>query len=418
MAFSMPQLVQVTHAATPVKIGLLAPKTGSLGSLGLSFENGAKLAVSDLNKKQSTYTFSLVTQDTKTTPTGAKDAIAALATAGVSGIVGAAASSSTLSALPVAVANKIPMISYASTSPSLTTAADSGYLWRVVPSDTYQGQADASLAKHFNLHNVAVIGLNDAYGQGLINAFTTAFKAQNSTNNITTTQAYDQATQKDFSSQVTNIKNSKPDGIFMVSFVTDGSAILNELKKQGVYVPIMGTDGIGTSSMFKNPGVNDSMNGVVGSAPGVTGTPTFNAEYKKAYNVDPTIFVAEAYDAATIIGDAVIKAQSTVGADVNAQIKTVGTNFQGASGTITFDTNGDVSKASYDIWQVQTTGGKASLVTIGSWKSDTLTLNSTKLATTAPIFVGKAPSPFNFLFFLVGFGVLVVLYKKRKLLNL
>ncbi len=412
MVFGFATVFETNAQATTVKIGLLTPKTGALGVLGESFENGFKLAIKDLNAMTNDYTFEPVVQDTKTSADGAREAMNNLVSAGVSGVVGAAASSSTLAAMEAAKANKIPLISYASTSPAITTADDDGYLFRVVPSDAFQGKAAADLADHLGLHNVAIIGIDDPYGQGLTGAFETAFLAKDSSNKIAVNRAYNQETENDFASHVSAIKDADPDGVFMVSFVDDGASIINELYEQGVNVPVIGTDGIATSGMFSKPGANDSFIGVLGTAPKVTGTADFVSAYKAEYGEDPGIFVAEAYDATMLIGKAVMEAGSTDGADVKAALPTVGNNYQGVSGTITFDSNGDILGGSYDIWQAQKDdNGDGTIAVVGSWDATNgLTLDESKTVAKAT----KAASPFNLLPFLVALVMLIPLRKKYK----
>ncbi len=368
--------VTVNQLPSTVKIGLLTPLTGGLQSLGPTFKDAAELAIKDMNAAQSDVTFELVVQDTKTTQSGAQDAMTALATAGVAGVIGAAASSSTLAALSIAKSNNIPMISYASTSPALTTADDNGLLFRVVPSDSFQGKAGADLADELGLKRVAIIGISDAYGQGLTGAFADAFTAKGSDYKIVKNLAYDQETQTEFSALITQIKDADPDGVFMVSFVEDGKAIISELFNQGVRVPIIGTDGIASSSMLEGAGLEEAMLGVMGTAPTITGTDEFNTAFKAEYGYDPTIFVPETYDATTIMAKAILEADSVDGDDVKAAIKTVGTNYQGVSGTITFDDNGDILGGTYVIWQfLKDDQGKTTLETVGSWSGGTLTLN-------------------------------------------
>ena len=360
-----------------VKIGLLTPLTGGLESLGPTFRDGAQLAIDDLNAKYgSQTTFELVVQDTQTTQTGAQAAMTALVNAGVVGVVGAAASSSTLAAIEIAKANNIPMISYASTSPALTTADDNGYLFRVVPSDAFQGKAGADLAEYYlKVDKVAVIGISDAYGQGLTGAFKDAFTGLSSSNEIVIDLAYDQETQTDFSGLVNQIANVNPDALYMVSFTKDGSALIDELAVQGVDVPIIGTDGIASDTMFDLLTNKDAFVGAMGTAPKITGTDDFVNAFETKYGYKPGIFVAESYDAAMIIGEAVIKAQSVDGPTVRDAIKEVGNNYQGVSGVKTFDDNGDIVGGVYDIWEAQKSDSAYSVSAIGTWIDGELTIN-------------------------------------------
>jgi ABC-type branched-subunit amino acid transport system substrate-binding protein len=409
LAISMmaaPSHVEAAPAAT-AKIGLLAPLTGALGSLGPSFENGAKLAIKDLNAMSLGTTFSLVVGDTETSADKAGTAAETLIAAGVIGMVGAAASSATLAATVKAKAAGIPVISYASTSPALTTEADDDLLFRVVPSDALQGVAAADLAEHVGLSKVAVIGIDDPYGQGLVNAFKAAWVAANGT--IAAEVAYNIETTTDFSSQVTTIIDSAPDALFMVSFIDDGAAILNELAEQGFTGQILGTDGIASPTLLAVEGLNSTALGIMGTAPTLTGTTTFNAAFKAEYSTDPTIFVAEAYDATMIMGLAYIEND----ADMSAGITTVGTSYAGASGNITFDDAGDRMGGTYDIWQFQSATEGLSLEVVGSWTDNTLTVG-TKLITT--ITSREAPAPLDFTAIFVGMMSLsvVAIFRRRK----
>ena len=135
--------------ATTVKVGLLSPITGGLSAYADGFENAAKLAIADLNARTDTmadWQFSLKVYDTKTDPTASSEAMTQAVTDGMAYVVGAAGSSNTLAAAAVAKTNKIPLISYASTSPELSSFEDDGYLWRTPPSDALQGQVIAALA--------------------------------------------------------------------------------------------------------------------------------------------------------------------------------------------------------------------------------------------------------------------------------
>ena len=150
-----------------VKIGLLNPLTGPIDVYAPAFTDAADLAIDDLNDGQTDYHFSIVEQDSGCDGTTAGTAAQALVDAGVVGIAGAACSGATLGAMPVARDAGIPMLSYASTSPALTTADDGGFLFRVVPSDAQQGIAMASMAAQHAWTSPGLIYMTNDYGAGL-----------------------------------------------------------------------------------------------------------------------------------------------------------------------------------------------------------------------------------------------------------
>ena len=168
-----------------VKVGLLTPQTGSLSPYSGGFERAAALAVSDLNADAEFdgYTFELSVHDTATDPAQAEAAMTAAVDAGVHYVAGAAASSMTMAAAEVAVEAGVPMISYASTSPFITSfddhkvAGDEGYLWRIPPSDTLQGKVLADLAAAAGVTKMVVVAVDSSYGIFTANSTKDNFEA-------------------------------------------------------------------------------------------------------------------------------------------------------------------------------------------------------------------------------------------------
>ena len=392
-----------TSAATNVKIGLLTPKTGALGFLGQSFEDGANLAIDDLNAMSSDFTFELVVGDTQTDAAATATATTTLISGGVSGIVGAAASSDTISAIAIAKDSNVPMISYASTSPSITDEEDGDFLFRVVPSDSFQGKALADLiGNEGGFSKVAIIGLNDAYGTGLAAAFKDAFSGS-----ISSEQTYP-SDQKDFSTEVAAVKASDAEAILLISFNDDGTAILKELATQGVTLPVYGTDGTKSSALF----ASENFDGMKGTAPQVKNTTSFFNAFVNKFAYAPTIFVPETYDATMILGKAAIEANSADSCSVADNIRVIGKNYNGVSSTITFDVNGDQVSASYEYWQADS-ASSTNFTKIGEFVPDTASAN---LGTNPAHCSTTSPSPIStisVLFGMISVATLVML-KRRK----
>jgi ABC-type branched-subunit amino acid transport system substrate-binding protein len=167
----------------PVKVGLLAPKTGALMQVGESFERVAIVAKDDINAKGGVdgRELELLVEDTQTTADTAGAKLQGLIDQGVIAVVGPATSGEVTNAYPVARDMKVPIISPSSTAPALsrTTVDDGGYMFRNVPDDEIQGIAMAYYLK--NLRNpmvpsVAVVFENSPYGMGLKDAFKTAYE--------------------------------------------------------------------------------------------------------------------------------------------------------------------------------------------------------------------------------------------------
>jgi ABC-type branched-subunit amino acid transport system substrate-binding protein len=168
----------------PVKIGLLTPKTGALESVGKSFERVGTVAVESINAKGGIdgRQIELVVTDTATDATTAGAKLQTMIDAeGVIAVVGPATSGEVDNAWPVARDNKTPIISPSSTAPFLsrTSIDDQGYMFRNVPDDEIQGIAMAYYLTQKstpNITSVAVLYEDTDYGNGLKNAFKTAFE--------------------------------------------------------------------------------------------------------------------------------------------------------------------------------------------------------------------------------------------------
>jgi len=167
----------------PIKVGLLAPKTGALMQVGESFERVALVAKDSINAKGGVdgRDLELIVSDTETTATTAGAKLQALIDQGVIAVVGPATSGEVENAYPFARDNRVPIISPSSTAPFLsrTTIDDQGYMFRNVPDDEIQGIAMAYYLKTLRnpmVSSVAIVYENSPYGIGLKDAFKIAFE--------------------------------------------------------------------------------------------------------------------------------------------------------------------------------------------------------------------------------------------------
>ena len=145
-------------------------------------------------------------------------------------LVGAASSGSTLSVLDQVVGAGVMMISPANTSPALTTAPDRGLYWRTAPSDVLQGAFLGSLILQDGYTKVAIMSLQDSYGDGL-NANVTKAVTEGG-GEIVANVVYDpKAT--DFAADVAKIKAAGPEAIVLIGF-DESAQIIQELVKQGI----------------------------------------------------------------------------------------------------------------------------------------------------------------------------------------
>lgn len=342
--------------AIEVSIGLLSPQSGELSDLSESIERAANLAVNRMNDGQYVYEFTLIVEDSGCDATTAAAATQSLADSGVSGIVGPACDNAAMSAMQVAMSEKIPLISYASSSPALSTAVDDGYMWRVVASIAYEGIAAATWAQLAQITNPAVMARNSTAEAPIAQAFIASAAAAGI--QLCYTSFYSDDT-TNFSSDVAAIKAAGCDGVFLVSEFTDGSAIIEELAAQELLgedgITVVGHGGIGDSDFtdeFDNPGLLDGIYGSrAASSESTLEVYQFIQRYLSAYGSDPGEHTPEVYDATTLLMLAVGQAGSTDGESVRDALMTVGQEYAGASGDFSFSDNGDVPGAYFEFWK-------------------------------------------------------------------
>ena len=414
-----------------VNIGFLNPETGSLSGQAEGFKNAFNLALAELEKEDG-WNFTSTIKDTgtgdDTKTTAAADALVA---AGVHGVVGAASSSSSITAIAKFKAQKISQISYASTSPALSNATlDDGYFFRVVLSDALQGVELSDLLNKQNVTKVGVIHLNDAYGTGLSSAFKASFDKISDNHSVVIESSYDQNsfTASDVVSPiVTNA--DKIEAIVLVTFVTDGAAILKEIEGQATLADhvLYGTDGIGSTSLFEETDANttDAIQRLRGVRPATVGEvegSNFTAELKAAYNTTPDIFDREVYDATLLLGKAIIAANPVLAADttpsdaekelIRTKITELSKTITGtATGNITLNDVGDRIEGDYETWQIfyNETAEALQFGAVGDIKIVNLGADPTTSASSATsASETTSDSPFGVLSFIGAFGIVAV----------
>jgi branched-chain amino acid transport system substrate-binding protein/neutral amino acid transport system substrate-binding protein len=372
-----------------LKIGTLLPITGDLAQYGTTMQDSADLLVETVNGCGGVMEqpVELIATDDETDPAKGADGMTKLAEVDqVSAVVGAAASSVSSAAVDIAVRNQVVQISPSATSPVFTERALNGefdgYWFRTAPPDTFQGQALAELAQQQGFEKVAVLAINNDYGTGLADSFTTAFEELGGTvvnADKPTLYAPDGTT---FDSEVSTAFDGDPDAVLLVAYPETGSLILKTAYEQGLLngdVQVLLTDGMKDDSIAELVGKTSDgkyiVSGMLGTAAsaGGPGLDAFKAIYTAAFNRDPSVYDPNTWDAAALIVLAAEAAQDTTGTAIRDHIQDVanapGTevtdvcealelvrqgediNYQGASGAVDFDEQGDVV-GSYDIWTV------------------------------------------------------------------
>jgi len=333
--------------STTTKIGLLNPLTGPIAVYAPPFTVAAQMAIADLNAAAASVgvdmTFELIEADSGCSGDVASGAAQSLVDAGVVGVAGAACSGASMAANAVLSAAGVVQVSYASTNPGLSDPVAYPGFWRVVPSDAIQGPAMSDMVGAAGATNPALIHMTNDYGSGLADAFADAWGGAD----FLCTQIGYEDTQTDFAAEVQAIADAGCDSIVMVSYSTDGAAILETAAVLGVSLPTFGADGIADAAFLEDFSVPAIANGVMATKPRAGSSA---GDFVDDCSMDETcaggIYTAETYDAVMMIGQA---AMMENGANMASHLSMVGDDYAGASGQHTFLSNGDVAGAGYDI---------------------------------------------------------------------
>ncbi len=372
-----------------LKIGTLLPITGDLAQFGGPMQDSATLLVQTVNECGGVLgqPVELVSEDDQTDPAAGAEAMTKLSEVDqVAGVVGAAASSVSSAAVDIAVRNKVVEISPSATSPVFTERAKAGdfegFWFRTAPPDTFQGAALAQLAMDQGIETVAIIAINNDYGTGLVQSFSDAFTGMGGTVVNADNPTLYPPDASSFDSEVSTVFSSNPDAVMLVAYPETGSLILRSAFEQGFLggeTQVLLTDGMKDSNIAELVGQDADGNfviaGVLGTAPssGGPGLEQFQAAYTAAFNRDPAVFDPNTWDAAALLvlaaeaageptGEAISKtlrevanAPGTEVTDVCEALELIRQgetiNYEGASGSVDMDDQGDVVGA-YDIWTV------------------------------------------------------------------
>lgn len=340
-----------------VKIGHVGPISGAIAHLGKDNENGARLAIEELNAKGvkiagQVVKFELVTEDDAGDPKQGTAAAQKLVDSKVNGVVGHLNSGTSIPASKIYSEAGIPQISPSATNPKFTRNGHKT-AFRVVADDVQLGGTLGRYAvNNIRGKSIAVIDDRTAYGQGVAEEFEKAVKAAGGMlvgHEFTT----DKAT--DFMAILTTLKAKKPDVLFFGGMDAVAGPMLRQMKSLGLNVKFMGGDGICSSELAKLAGDAIADGQVIcAEAGGVEGQQKkgmedFSARFNKRFNANVQVYAPYVYDAVHVMVDAMVRANSADPAKyLSALAKTKG--YNGVTGTITFDEKGDIKNGALTLY--------------------------------------------------------------------
>nr|WP_315597339.1 branched-chain amino acid ABC transporter substrate-binding protein [uncultured Cupriavidus sp.] len=337
-----------------VKIGHAAPLTGGIAHLGKDNENGARLAVEEVNKTGleiggKKIKLELVGEDDAADPKTGTSVAQKLVDAKVVAVVGHLNSGVSIPASKIYSDAGIVQISPSSTNPDYTKQGFKT-TYRVVATDAQQGPALANFAaKSLHAKSVAIVDDATAYGKGLADEFEKTAKAAG-VNVVAREATNDKAT--DFKAILTKIKGKKPDVIMYGGMDATGGPFAKQAKELGISSKIVGGDGVCTDKVAELAG--DAVSNIICSEAGLalskmeTGA-DFEKRYQARFNSPVQIYAPFTYDAVMVIVDAMKRANSTEPAAILAEMPK--TNYKGVIGNIAFDEKGDMKEGTITLYE-------------------------------------------------------------------
>jgi branched-chain amino acid transport system substrate-binding protein len=362
--------------ALSLTVGTILPQSGALAFLGPPEEAGVALAVQEVNDADLGITVEAIYRDSGDTTTDtATVSVTDLLSQNVSAIIGAASSGVSLTVIDQIVAAGVVQFSPANTSPTFTDYDDDGLYWRNAPSDLLQGEVLGNLIAEEGAATLGMLVLNDAYGTGLAGALRATFEAAGG--EVVSEELFNEG-DTSFDAQVSALTASAPDAIAVITF-----------DQAKVVVPaLVGAGYPGSQLYFVDGNLADYsadfeaglIEGAKGTLPGLDISSLGNFQ-DRLLAVDPDLtefsYAAESYDAVILIALAALAAGSVEGVDIASKLQEVSggsgdgekctdfascaqiildggvVDYDGASGPITFDENGDPTEATIGIFEYQ-----------------------------------------------------------------
>ncbi len=329
--------------AEPIRIGVIFAKTGRASDVGDDFFRAIQLLTHDINQSGGILDrpIKLIELDNLSTPLGSKQAALDAVKADVSSVIGAAWSSNTMAMAEVFQREKIPLISPLATKPDVTEIGD--YIFRVCFTDPFQGKVMAKFSREDLQAETAAIFVNasSAYSRGLSQEFSRSFKKLGGT--VVASYNY-LRTNTDFEKEIKDLHRLKPDVVYLSGYSRDSALIIRQsvlLRNNFVF---MGGDGWNETmytfagseldgNYFTNHWHPDNLNFISAGLIAKYGKEQFKGSR-----------LALANDALMVLLDGIKRAGSSERRAIREALADT-VDFQGATGSITFDETGDPMKA-------------------------------------------------------------------------
>jgi branched-chain amino acid transport system substrate-binding protein len=343
-------------AAVIIKIGHVAPLTGGIAHLGKDNENGARMAIEEINAAgglkvgDTTIKLELVPEDDKADPKEGTIAAQKIVDSGAVAVVGHLNSGTSIPASKIYADASVAQISPSATNPKLT---EQGFktTFRVVANDNQQGGVLANYASdQLKAKTIAIIDDRTAYGQGLADVVERVAK-EKGIKVVAREFTNDKAT--DFNAILTKVRGAKPDVVMYGGMDATAGPMAKQMKQLGIKSTLLAGDGVCSPEFIKLAGDAAGILHCSMAGEAVEKMPKgadFVANFKKRFNADVQVYSPYSYDAVYVIADAIKRAGKADRASITAAMPA--TNYPGLTGQIAFDEKGDIKGGAISMFKV------------------------------------------------------------------
>ena len=346
--------------AATMRIGLMAPLTGAFASEGEDMRRIVELLAEEVNKNGGIRgnLVEIVVQDDGSDARTAALAAQRLASSGVKYVIGTYGSAVTEASQTIYNRNKILQVATGSTAIRLSSKGFKLF-FRTCPRDDEQGSVAVATINNMGFKNVAVVHDNSAYGKGLADEIKDGLEKSNQAKIVAFTAI--QPNESDYNAILIRLKNINPDLIFFTGYYAEAGTLLRQMKGMNWQVPMIGGDATNNTDLVKIAGL-EAVSGYHFVSPPMPSdldssqAKDFIAHYKSKYTAMPrSVWSVAAGDAFKVIVEGI----KAIGEDPEAIADYLHNNFkdyEGLTGKIAFDQNGDRMGDLYRLYKVNEKG--------------------------------------------------------------
>jgi len=326
-------------------LGLTAPMSGDYAEYGNSFKNAAELAIDKVNKDGGINgkKLKIVVSDSKNDPKEAANiAQKYVSDPSIMAVIGDFTTTSSLAGAPIYQKGGLVQLSPTSSHPDFTKQGN--YIFRNIATQAKEGPVVAEYTvSDLNKKRVAIIYIKNDWGIVAQENYQKAVEKLGG--DVVAVESFLPEQGKDYNAIITKVKEQQPDIIFLGMMYTDAALMAQQMRKQSMNVPLIGTSSLFSEELIKLGG--SAVEGLYLTCSFYPADPRlevqdFVAKYQEKYGKSPTMFAAQAYDATGLIIEA-LKGGATDRSSLRDKLASM-KNYPGVTGMTSFDENRDVDK--------------------------------------------------------------------------